>query len=84
MLNRYEATRLIGLRSIALSEGAPQTVVVDPNFRENTLYIAALELFEGTLDALIERNGQRLDVRMLRCPPCVSTLLDTIDGGNRG
>jgi len=84
VLTRYEAARVMGLRSLQLSEGSQANVTVaDERLRQNFRYVAALELFKGVLDAQIRRNGTVFHVRDARFPACVTILLDTEDGGNR-
>jgi DNA-directed RNA polymerase subunit K/omega len=76
VLSRFEAVRLIGLRSLHLSQGArPLVEVRDDAERENTLYVAAREISERKLDAIIQRGDVRIDVRRARLPPCVGTFL---------
>ena len=84
LLSRYEAARVIGLRALQLSEGMqPNVRVEDARLRKHVRYIAALELYEGKLDAQVLRGDTPIDVRTMRVPPCVYVLLDTEDGGHR-
>ncbi len=84
ILSRFEVTRLVGLRSLSLSEGAaPAVLVRDTRLKEDCLYVAALELRSRCLEACIVRGGRRLDVKTVRLPQCLDTLLDTMDGGKR-
>lgn len=85
VLTRFEVARLVGLRSLELSGGGrPNVMVSDMKLREDTMYIAALELHEGKLDARIRReNGTLIDVGKARMPRCLHVILDTCDGGSR-
>mgnify|MGYP001159999219 CR=1 FL=1 len=83
-LSRFESTRIIGLRSLALSGGAcAQVSVQDPVLRNNFLYVAALELYEGKLDMRVVRGSEQIDPCKCELPTNVAILLDTLDGGSR-
>lgn len=84
-LTRYEVSRLLGLRSLALSHGEPLNVPLpDGPLAQNTLYLAALELFHKKLDAKIERkHGQLIHVAEAKYPRSLLVYLDTEDGGSR-
>jgi DNA-directed RNA polymerase subunit K/omega len=85
MLTRYETTRVIGLRALHLSQGAAPNVRIENTFlRQDMLYVAALELSLGKLDAIIRReDGTLLKTTETLMPPNVNMFLDTRDGGNR-
>ena len=80
-MTRYEVSRTLGMRSLQLSEGAASCVEVrNAQLRENTLYVAALELKQGVLDAVIMRGDTAVHLRDMRMPPCVDILLTTLGG----
>ena len=85
MLTRYEATRVMGLRALHLSQGAtPNVHVEDIILRCDMLYIAALELSVGKLDAIVKReDGTLLNTKEARMPPNLVMYLDLRDGGKR-
>jgi len=83
LLTRHEVARVLGLRSLELSGGALPNVDVDESLKVDTLYVAALEMSEHKLDALIKRPGEVIDLRLARYPPNLYVLLDTVDGGKR-
>jgi len=83
LLTRHEVARILGLRSLELSAGALPNVDVSESMQVDTLYIAALELSEHKLDAVIRRGSTFVDVRSARYPPSLYILLDTLDGGCR-
>jgi DNA-directed RNA polymerase subunit K/omega len=84
LLTRFEVARVLGLRSLQLSEGAPPFLFVDDErLREDTLYVAALELKSGKLDARVVRGTSTVDVARARLPSCLDILLDTRDGDTR-
>ena len=57
MLTRYEAARVVGLRALYLSEGGlPNVDVKDQGLKCDMLYVAALELSLGRIDALVKRE----------------------------
>lgn len=83
-LTRYETTRLIGLRALQLSEGDEAKVMVeDEELRRNFVYVAACELYDGKLDARIQRTTGPRHVRELRAATELPLLLNTLDGGSR-
>ena len=86
LLTRYEVSRLLGLRSLQLSEGVrPEVLVEDEALREDFLYVAGMELRFGALDArVVRRSGEEIDVRRARLPPCVDIFLRTRVGEPRG
>ena len=84
LLTRFEVARLVGMRSLQLSEGEyPNVMVQNRALREDTMYVAALELSEGKLDAKIVRSGRVIDVREAHMPQCLHVTLDSRDGGMR-
>lgn len=82
-LTRYEAARVVGMRALQLSEGDLPTVTPPSHLRGDHMYVAALELASGTLDARVRRGPHALDVRACTVPRCVAAMLDTRDGGTR-
>ena len=83
-LTRYETTRLLGLRALQLSEGEDARVTVENDvLRRNFVYVAARELYEGKLDARIQRSTGSRHVRELRAATELPLLLNTLDGGSR-
>lgn len=85
MLTRYEATRVMGLRALHLSQGAPPNVhIEDSSLKCDMLYVAAFELSVGKLDAIVKReDGTLLKTTEARMPPNLNMYLDTRDGGKR-
>ena len=85
VLTRFEVARLVGLRSLQLSEGAqPLVTVEDARLRQDPMYVAALELRAGRVAARVRRrDGAVLDVARAEMPRCLDVLLDTRDGGSR-
>ena len=84
LLTRYEVARIVGLRSLQLSEGVnPNITIENKNLANDTLYIAALELYSRKLDAKIERDGELFHVKEATLPPSVAYTLDLIDGKQR-
>lgn len=86
LLTRFEVARLLGMRSLELSEGATPLVIVESaTLRQDPLYVAARELEARALDARLIRSGSMVvDVRAASLPPCLFVLLDTMDNGTRG
>lgn len=84
MLSKYEVTRVIGMRALHLEEGCAPCVHVDrDDLRCDSIYVAALELYEGKLNAKVSRGGTVLHVSRLLLPSEVATLLNTRDGRSR-
>ena len=84
MLTRYEVARIVGLRALQISEGAePRVFVTDERLRRDTVYVAALELYEKKMDACVVRGGKPTHVSMLNKPLDLVTMLNTRDGGER-
>ena len=55
-MTKYEATRIIGIRTAQLESSAPITISNIPeHLKSNFLYIACKELLEGTLDIYVRR-----------------------------
>lgn len=85
LLTRYEVARLISIRSVALSEGAPPAVFIeDTKLREDTSYVAAMELRTGKLDAVVVRGEKCIHVNEATVPESLNIHLDSKDGGRRG
>lgn len=85
LLTRFEVARILGMRSLELSEGSMPLVIVEAAaLQRDPLYVAARELEARVLDARLKRQGNVLvDVRTATLPPCLTVLLDTLDGGVR-
>ena len=89
LLTRYEFARLIGMRALQLDEGSePREQASTERLRADSVYVAALELHEGLLDAMVRRSGDGVPtvafhVASASLPPEVATLLDNRDGGSR-
>ena len=66
LLTRYEIARLIGLRALQIDEGSTPFVVVKED--DNSLSIAAREIYERKLNAVISRNGDCHQVMTARFP----------------
>lgn len=76
LLTRFEVAKLIGMRALQIYDGSDVKVVVDdPELRDNSLYIAALELRKGLLDARIVRDGFTIDVQSARMPESLDMIL---------
>ena len=88
LLTRYEVARVVGLRALQLENGASTTAVVPPGWEElrtDFIYLAALELHQRTLDAMVTREGLgTFHVRDARLPQELNIILDTRDRGDRG
>ena len=82
MLTRHEVSRILGTRAAQLSEGATPRVATAP-WQSNNLYIAALELDAGAIDAQVKRKDEWVHVRDLHSPPLLTVLLNNEDGGAR-
>ena len=84
VLSRYEIARILGARSLQLSEGEePKVLVRDERLKCDLLYVAALELSGRKLDVCVERKGELIHVSSMRFPSELNTLLATKDGGFR-
>ena len=85
MLSRYEAARVVGMRALQLSAGAPAAVhVAHPRLRCDWVYVATVELEKGVLDAHLQRpDGTQVHVSALQLPPEVYSVLDVRDGGRK-
>jgi len=80
LLTRFEATRIVSLRSLQISDGAsPLIHVADEPLQQNTLFIATRELCDGLIDAQIMRGAETFNVRDASLPPCLAIFLDTHD-----
>ena len=84
-LTRFEVARAVGLRALQLDAGAkPQVVVSDEQLKCDTTYVAAREIAEGKIDAIVKRaDGTELNIRNTRMPIDLFVLLDTKDGRTR-
>jgi DNA-directed RNA polymerase subunit K/omega len=85
MLSRYEATRVVGLRALHLSQGAtPNVHIQNEALQHDMMYVAALELSLGKLDAVVKReDGTLLKTNKVSMPPNLNIFLDLCDGGVR-
>lgn len=84
MLTRYEVTRLIGIRALQISEGSePHVLVSDERLGRDSVYVAALELFEGRMDACVRRGGVNVHISRYQNPPDLKVVLNTRDGKTR-
>lgn len=85
LLTRFEVARIVGLRSLQLSCGwQPKIAVRDASLREDTMYVAALELRKGLLEAKVVReDGSVIHVHNAITPQCLDITLDSRDGGHR-
>ena len=85
VLTRYEVGRIVGMRALQLAEAeVPRVDVADTRLRVNPIYVAARELHEGVLDALVARGAAGyVPVRACAVPPEVALYLNTQDGGVR-
>lgn len=79
ILTRYELARILGLRSLQLSEGDPPKVFVsNDDLRRDFLYVAALELQTGVLDVCVKRaDGNVHHISTLSPPNELGVLLET-------
>jgi DNA-directed RNA polymerase subunit K/omega len=82
-LSRYEVARLIGLRALQLSEGADPKVSVDAERQSDMCYVAAVELYEGKLDACVVRGSECVHVSKARPSAELVCMLDSHDGMRR-
>jgi len=87
LLTRYEFARVVGMRALQLDEGdEPRVRAPTERLRGDSVYVAALELYEGRLDAMVRRDGapaEAFHVARACLPPEVAVLLDNRDGGAR-
>ena len=84
MISQYEIARILGLRSLQLSQVALSLVTVkEDHLCSNYTYIAALELATGVLDVCVRRqDGSLANVRDETLHPNLFIFLDTCDGGD--
>lgn len=76
LLTRFEVAKLIGMRALQIYDGSDVKVVVDdPELRDNSLYIAALELQKGLIDARIVRDDETIDVKSARLPDSLEMVI---------
>lgn len=76
MLTRFEVAKLIGMRALQIYDGSDVKVVVDdPDLRDNSMYIAALELQRGLVDARIVRDDETIDVKSAKMPESLEMLI---------
>lgn len=81
-LTRYEFAKIVGMRSLQLSEGEPSKVRVPIGKLANDfLFVAALELKMGMLDVCVKRGSQVIHVSSLSLPFELENLLQ-LRGGN--
>lgn len=84
MLSRYEVARLLGIRSLQISEGSePRVLVRDERLRLDSIYVAAMEMYESKLDACVVRDGIPVHLSTLKFPLDVVNILNSRDGGHR-
>ena len=76
ILSRYEVARIIGIRAMQLDEGSMPFVSVMEN--DNSLSIAARELGERKLDAVVKRGERFHKVGAARFPKDLDVLLMTM------
>lgn len=84
-LNRFEVARVVGIRALDLENGAHSFLTLEQvRLREDSMYVAARELYEGLLQVRIQRsNGVQVDPNVVGCCSALSILLDNKDGGHR-
>lgn len=84
-LTRFEVARILGMRALQLDAGAvPHVQIEREDLRCDSLYVAAMELWEKKLDAVVHRGDQVIHVRKSRLPSELALVLDNRDGGVRG
>ena len=54
-LTKFEVSRIVGMRALQLSEGAAPTLSVGG---DDVIRTAATELYRGTLDVVVLRDGK--------------------------
>ena len=75
-LTRYELAKVVGLRSLQLSEGeACKVQVKSEALAMDFLLMAALELKHRMLDVCVERNGTVYHISKLSLPSELDNLL---------
>ena len=89
LLTRYEVARIVGMRALQIETGQRPCLLERmpscPRLCVDPVYLASLELAEGRLDVMVEREGVgTFHVREAVCPQELFILLDTHDGGKRG
>ena len=84
LLTRYEVARIVGLRSLQLSEGAFSEITIQhKTLGLDMLYIAAMELKLKKLDIVVQRpGGVKVHVKNASIPACLDILINTKDNGN--
>lgn len=81
MMTRFEAARIIGVRAMQLSEGAvPAVKIENPLLSNDYTYVAACELYNGSLDVCVRREDGLVHVSCMRLPMEVASMIDTRDG----
>ena len=76
LLTRYEIARLIGLRALQIDEGSTPLVRVADD--DNSLSIAAREISERKLNAVVCRNGDYHSTATARLPRDLTTTLSIL------
>ena len=81
-LTKFELARVIGLRALQLENGAPHLLDIEPQFREDCIYIATKELEMGKLRYKLNRvyphnNVSQVSSETLELPYEVNTILHT-------
>ena len=82
MMTKYEASQIIGIRIIQLSENAP--IMCGFDTKDTLLKIAATELLEGKININIQRplphnKFYTVNVKDLKVPEDLHSLLRTFD-----
>ena len=69
LLTRYELARVIGIRSLQLSEGDTcKVTTTDPNLCLDFFFMSGLELYLGLLDICVKREDKVHHISEFRMP----------------
>lgn len=80
-LTRYEAAKIVGIRSLKLSEGEVRKVnIPSGKLCTDFLFVAALELRLGLLDVCVQRGDTVWHVSDLEMPSELENLLELRGG----
>ena len=84
-LNKFEISKLVGIRALQIAHGDAHSVTVtDPVLKSDAMYLAALELYEGKLDALVKRDSDvRVHPKDVGFCDSLALMLDLKDNGKR-